>query len=767
MRKIILLFLVLFISELLLGQEIAIGQWRVHLPYYNCISVAPLGSKIYAATPTGIFYFDKEDNSVERVSKINGLSDLDINILAADPSRKQLLVGYKNGNIDIIDQEGNTFNVSDIKRKNITSDKTINNILVTDNLAYISCGFGIVVFDLVKKEVKDTYLINTNGSYINVKEIALFNNEIYAATEKGLFKASLSASNLANYANWSTIPQLPLGLINSVVTVNNKLYANYTSNEIDKDTLFVLSNNNWSNFNASIKVNAHRLQNINNKLVRVSWWAVTFYNENATVDAFIGNYNLGPLGPSQLYLDNESILWIADLSNGLVSTLNKTDFKQVVPNGPSNTTSTSYSTTSDGTMYVARGNVDDTWGNYFFSPEVYVFKEGEWSVLNKHNNPTITDWFDIHTVAVNPNDETQMYAGSYFGGLIEFKDNKVRNLYNETNSSLLRNYRCGIGGMAFDSDGNLWMSNTISNKALHVLKTDGTWKGFTLNGVNNTVFVGRLLIDDFGKKWIQLPKGTGIFVFDDNGTIADSTDDKGVLLNETVGKGGMHTTDVYAMAKDLEGNIWVGTDKGITVFNNTGGVFTGAVFDAQQIKIEQNGVVNYLLESEKVTAIAVDKANRKWIGTQSAGVFLVSADGTKELKHFDTQNSPILSNSLMSIGINHQTGEVFFGTEKGIISYKSDATEPTENFNGIYAYPNPVKPDYYGVIAIKNLVENAIVKITDTQGNLVYETTALGGQAIWNGKKFNGEKVSTGVYIVYASSTDGSKSEVTKILFIK
>ena len=767
MSRISILFIILFISELLLGQEIAIGQWRVHLPYYNCISVAPLGSKIFAATPTGIFYYDTQDNSIERVSKINGLSDLDINILAADPDRKQLLVGYKNGNIDIISEDGKTQNISDIKRKNITGDKTINNVLVVDRIAYISTGFGIVLIDLFKKEIKDTYLINTNGGYINVKEVAVLNSEIFAATEKGLFKATLSAPNLANYQYWSLVTQLPQGNINSITTANGSLYANYTSSKIDQDTLYQYQNGSWSYFNSTAVQNARRIQNIGGKLVRITWYGAAFFNLNGSIDQAFGSYNFGGASPYQIYQDNSGKLWVADFNFGLVQTTNKIDFSFIVPNGPTNTSSTSYSALSDGTLYVARGNTDDTWGNFYLSPEIYVFKEGEWSVINKVNNPLITDMLDVLTVVINPNDEKQMYAGSYFNGLIEFKDKQATKIYNENNSTLERNFRCGISGMSFDNVGNLWMVNTISNKPLHVLKADGNWKSFTLNGINNTVFTGRLLIDDFGKKWIQLPRGTGLFVYDDNGTIDDVSDDKQTILNETIGKGGLHTTTIYAMAKDLGGNIWIGTDKGISVFNNPGGVFTGSVFDAQQIKIEQNGVVSYLLESEEVTAIAVDKANRKWIGTRSAGVFLVSEDGTSEIKHFDTQNSPILSNSIMSIGINHTTGEVFLGTEKGIISYKSDATEPTKNFNGVYAYPNPVLPNYTGVIAIKNLVENAIVKIADTQGNIVYETKALGGQATWNGRKFNGDKVSSGVYLVFSSSTDGLKTDVTKILFIK
>ncbi|MCC7051556.1 MAG: hypothetical protein IT239_07255 [Bacteroidia bacterium] len=772
MRKVVFLIIIVFVSHLLFAQEIAIGQWRVHLPYSNCISVAAVKNKIYAATPTGMFSYNKEDNSIIRLSRINGLSDLSINILTTDDARNQLLIGYGNGNIDIIENDGNIVNLSDIKRKSFAANKTINNISINNNIAYLATGFGVVVLDLAKKEIKDTYLIGNNGSYINVHEAAVFNGFIYAATDKGLYKASLNAPNLANFSYWSRETFLPLSSFNSLAVIGNCLFANnspYKPNgdiTTDKDTTFKLENNVWTNFNATAFYTARSLQNLDGKLARITNYNIGIYDINGTFLYSYYDYNLAPAAPTQLVKDNEGILWISDLNNGLVKVLPQ-GFSAIIPNGPSNTSSTCYSATNDGELYVAKGGISGAWGNLFLTPEIYVFKDGEWKVLNQFTDAGLNNMPDVLRVTVNPNNNAEVYAASYFNGLIKLVDKKVDKIYNETNSTLLRNYRCGISGMTFDDNGNLWLANTISNKPLQVLKADGTWKSFSLSGITNAVFTGNIIIDDFGKKWMQLPLGVGLFVYDDNGTIDDITDDKQQMLNETIGKGGLHTTDISSIAKDLDGNIWIGTDKGITVFNNPGGVFTGGNYDAQQIKIEQNGVVANLLESERVTAIAVDAANRKWLGTESSGVFLVSEDGTKELKHFTTENSPILSNSILSIGINAKTGEVFFGTENGIISYKSDATQPTENFNDVYAYPNPVKPDYNGVIAIKNLTEKSTVKITDTQGNLVYETTSLGGQAIWNGKNFSGQKVETGVYLVFSSGIKGEKTNVTKIVFIK
>lgn len=237
-------------------------------------------------------------------------------------------------------------------------------------------------------------------------------------------------------------------------------------------------------------------------------------------------------------------------------------------------------------------------------------------------------------------------------------------------------------------------------------------------------------------------------------------------LTTAAGNGALPSSTVFCLAKDLDDEIWVGTDKGVAVFYSPENLFTGANFDAQQILLEQDGHVQILLETESVLAIAVDDANRKWIATSKSGVFLMSADGTTQIKHFDESNSPLFSNNVKSIAINHKTGEVYFGTSKGIISYRGTATEAYEDFTDVYAFPNPVKHEYEGPIAIKGLMTNSTIKITDISGALVYETKSEGGQAIWYGKNFKDERVNSGVYMVFCTSEDGARKMVTKILVI-
>ena len=279
---------------------------------------------------------------------------------------------------------------------------------------------------------------------------------------------------------------------------------------------------------------------------------------------------------------------------------------------------------------------------------------------------------------------------------------------------------------------------------------------------------GALIITQSNKKWVVLPRATnepGILVFDDNNTLDYTTDDKVKKLTFSSGRGAICGSEIFSIAEDKNGEVWVGTDKGICVFYSPDAVFSNENYDAQQIKIEQDGNIQYLLETEIVTAITVDGANRKWIGTLNSGVYFMSSDGTQQLEHFTKENSPLFSNAISSLAINPEDGEVFIGTDLGIISYRSTATEGVESCD-IFAFPNPVNNKYEGVVAIKGLTQDASVKITDVSGSLIYQTKALGGQAIWNGKNLKGEKAASGVYMVFSTAADGSESCSTKILIV-
>jgi hypothetical protein len=324
-----------------------------------------------------------------------------------------------------------------------------------------------------------------------------------------------------------------------------------------------------------------------------------------------------------------------------------------------------------------------------------------------------------------------------------------------------------VKDVVVDDKGLVWITNSLVNKGLAFMNTEGQWQSYNITSYNTqNSHLGDLIIDNQGKKWFFIAKGGGVIVYDDNGTPENTNDDNNKHLNTSSGQGNLPSNTVYSLAIDNDGEVWVGTDKGLAVFYDTDEVF-GLNGDAQQVLVEADGYVEPIIANESVTAIAIDGANRKWFGTKNSGVFVYSADGSQQMEHFTQENSPLLSNTVNHISIDNSSGEVFISTDKGLISYKGEATAGEKQHGNVLVYPNPVKENYNGPIAIKNVVENANIKITDIKGNLIKTTTAFGGQAIWDGKNKYGERANTGVYLVFSTDPTGLETNVAKILFIK
>ena len=731
-----------------------------HLPYRNIIAVEEGNNGIYAATTEAVFYLSKEDNSLNRLTKVSGLSDIGISAIGYTAVDDALIIAYSNSNIDIV-QNTSIINLSDIKRKSILGDKSVNSIRFSGSIAYLSTGFGIVVLDMVKLEIKDTYFITVAQDEVN--EIALFNDSIYAASGNGVYRAAINGQNLTDFNSWTLMSQLPPGNYNSIDVFGNRLFinrANDHSDGIDKDTIHVYNGSVWGYYFPTILRTTKQIRSNYNVLMITEPTDVSIYNN---ADQLIASYT-NPNSANQALMDVDGSVWIAD---GYAGLMQDNASWGVYPNGPNGTQVFDISIEGED-VWIAPGGKSGAWGNMFIASGMYSYIDLHW---NHAEYEELNSIHDIVVVKVDPNNSNRVFAGSWGAGVLELQNGKLVTVYNEaTTDSVLQAVKgeegyLRIGGVELDEAGNLWVSCTEVDNLLCVKLVGGSWFGFQFPGLGLNTKVGDILIDQKDNKWILLP-GNGILVFDDNGTIDNNNDDQFFRMINTAGSGNLPTREVNCIAEDLDGEIWVGTSEGITVFYSPESVFTNDDFDSQQILVEQDGYFQYLLEAEAVISIAIDGANRKWLGTDGAGVFLMSEDGTEELQHFTIDNSPLFSDRVTSIAINQKNGEVFFGTDKGIISYRGTATAAEEVFTDVYAFPNPVREGYNGVIAIRGLVADADVKITDLTGNLIYQTTSLGGQAIWNGKNFNGNKAHTGVYLVFATNEDGSTRMVTKILFI-
>lgn len=417
---------------------------------------------------------------------------------------------------------------------------------------------------------------------------------------------------------------------------------------------------------------------------------------------------------------------------------------------------------------------------------IMTFEDNIWKSFQEEgiSEQTKLRYDDINCVVQDFQDKTHHFAASAGEGIYEFRDGRFVNWYSMHNSPLesalpdepSKNNYVRVNGLIYDKEDNLWMvSCGVAKNPVQVLRKNGSWVSLNYPEATERSNFGRTIFDKRGWLWATSSRieSGGVFCLNYNGTIEDTSDDQHKFITQFTNQDGtiLEQLAVYCIAEDKEGAIWIGTNKGPLVLNNPSRYFNDN-FYCTQIKIPRNDgsdLADFLLVNEAINAIAVDGANRKWIGTAANGIYLLSADGMETVHHFTEENSPLLSNSIESIAIHPRTGEVFIGTGKGLVSYQSDATEAENNFkeSNVRAYPNPVRPDYDGVITVTGMVYDSDVKIVDTAGHLIYQGTSLGGQFTWNGRNKQGKRVSTGIYMVLAADSEGKEGVVTKIAFVR
>jgi len=737
-----------------------IGQWREHLNYQNTIQVLK-ADQIYCATQTNLFSIDA-DNEFERFSKITGLNDIGVQYIGWDATTQQVIIAYNNSNIDVL--KGSTVkNIGDIKRSTIAGNKTISAIYCKDGLAYLSSGLGVIVVNLSKYEIKDTWFIGNNGSQTRVNGFSSDGSFFYAATEEGLKNISITSSNISNYAYWqnlSGLTGLPAGAANNVTLTNNKIITQ------KKDSLYILNGNNWSLLYADTTWPIVNITSSENKLLvcqrtLTGGARVIILNTNGIVEKIISQSGVISL-PRSAILDN-GIPWVADQFGGLSKF--GSGVERFIPNGPPGTASGDM-VIQNKILYAAAGSVNSSWNYQYNRDGVFDYKQDQWNYKSSFNSPILDSVLDFIALAVDPVDAS-LWAGSYGGGLVNFKDGSQTVIYKKNNSTLQAaigdptSYR--VSGLAFDQNNNLWISNYGAPQNLQVRKVDNTWKSFTIPFTHLENAVSQIVVDDINQLWIVSPKDNGVFCYNYGQSIDNIADDKWKFYRQGAGNGNLPGNNVLCLVKDKNGFIWVGTDRGIGIIQCIADVFSPQGCDAILPIVQQDRFAGLLFKDEVVQCMAIDGANRKWIGTQN-GVWLISPDGDKIIYRFTEENSPLLSNDIKRIAVDPFTGEVFISTFKGICSFRSTATEGGSSNENVLVFPNPVPPGYNGTIAIRGLVDNALVKITELNGKLVFQTRALGGQAVWNGRNYNGTKIASGIYLVIVRDDSGTEKIVTKVI---
>lgn len=770
--KIKLVVVFIFLSLFAFSQEFELGAWRDYLPYRNVINIEYVNQKYYAATPYAVYYLNEEDNSLERLTKINKLSDFSISVMAQNEQEETLIIGYESGSIDLI-KNGNVTNLSGIVTSNIIGDKQIYNIYSDGNLSYLSCGFGIVVLDIERQEVKDTYIIGAGGAQVKVNDLTIFSDSIFAATDVGVYKASLNSQFLSDPNNWSLETLITSDTYNLITSYADGLIlsANYTG--YLTDTLYSFKNNVFQQVASLTNNDYFGFSYKDNNLLLSTQRGVIEVDENLQQLDLLYTYAETSFIKPNNCLWKDNACWVADRDNGMVKVANNYNYVRYLIQGPFGN-DVFYMTTNGDDLWVASGRTEGSaWNSTFNMNGVYHYNSNEWRMYNGLTDVELSSAdsiFDYVHIAVDPKDETHIMASSFKGGVVEIRDNAFVKRHTWHNSSLQRRLtdmtKTCVAGSAFDADGNFWVANAFVNEPLSLFTPEGEWKSFVCTASMKGGITTELYIDKTNGYIWMAAKGGGIMVYDNNQTPLDETDDQFQSITTSEGTGALPSDIVNTIVEDQNGAIWLGTENGPVVIYSPRNIFEGGDYDAQEILIEQDGILEVLLGTEDINEIVIDGANRKWFATEGGGLFLISEDGTEMINSFTTENSPIFSNTINALAIHPKTGEVYVGTDKGIMGYKGEATEPNDRFQGVYAYPNPVRPEYEGKIAIKGLTNNSDVKITDASGNLVASTTSLGGQAIWDGKTLSGERVATGIYYVFIVTEDGSDKIATKLLFV-
>ncbi|MDR0742873.1 MAG: hypothetical protein LBF05_00740, partial [Tannerella sp.] len=730
--------LALLFSQILTGQNYK--NWNTYLAYHEATGIAETNERVYVLANGSLYSYGKEDTEVKTCSKQTGLSDNDIRIIKYNPHNQTLIIVYQNGNIDLQNKDGIN-NMPDLKNNLNIQSKIINDIYLHNEYAYLSADFGVMVVNTDKKEVLDTYKID------RTKSVCILNDTIYAATKDGLMKACMK-DNLLDLNNWQdkklNTTDFEEKEIQTICLFRDKLFFCVTGKGIFYETggeIIALAK--------QIYVKNIMVQN-DELLVYTSEDLSIYQNTDHFIYVTVGNIN------DVVSLKDDGKYWIAAGVNGLIGIEKGSDnkFVKIVSDITINSPKRNYNgfmTLHDNKKLLITGG--DKGNARLLRPGTFmIFEDDTWynfdeSIANREISKLIGTYsWDYMGVAVDPDDENHYFIATYGEGVIELKDHEFLKLHNSDNSTLrsaltyvengveiqARNY-VRTGSVCFDKDKNLWITNCSVNNAIHVLNSKGEWIALYYPEIRNADKIDKILICANGHKWVNVPDD-GIFVLDDNGTIEDTSDDRYNYFKtfrdaQSSTGANLRSSQYLAMAEDRSGAMWIGTNIGLLKCSAPSDATTNP--DLSCSRLVRDGEA-YFLSGESVTAIAVDADNQKWIGTAGQGVFLINEDGSETIYNFKTDNSPLLSNTIKSIAINHLTGEVFFGTDNGLVSYNSGVKSGTTPFSDVYAFPNPVRPEYNDKVTITGLTNNANVKITDINGNLLYQGRATGNQIVWN-----------------------------------
>ncbi len=780
MKKIVLL-LISIATALFAQAQTPIGQFRAHIPLHAFHSVAADDDYVYAAADNGVLLVDKATLSQETPdlstwTKVEGLSDIDITRIYYDATHRTLIIAYDNGNLDFI-KEDKLYNLRDIRDKQLTGSKQLSRIRIYGEHTYLVYPFGVVTIDLEDLVIEDTWFSKREGVQYVAQDIAVSDDYYFISTETGIYRIDKNYAQPANFMEWEFDTTAGEHDFDQLIYFHGRVFAN--KNGLT-DTLYTFEQGRWQSTGIGYQ-DIRAIHASDEELIVCSWDFVEIFDSTLTRTYAVNLYlTENSLPSAQEAITDQNHIWIADDYLGLLDA-NRTYYsiQSIVENGPYDVDAQALINLNGVTVVVPGAPYGSAYAPSYHYPSISWFENQRWyynaNDFYQYDSAHLT--MDLTNVAINPTNEAEWYIASWGNGLFHCVNQQIVAHYNAANSPLDSTSagKTFVSGLAFDDNGNLWMTNSQSETMLKMLEPDGTWHEYNvssgvLTSTAQDVVADKVIVDSRGYKWINFPRGSefnryNLIAFYDGGTYDNTGDDLFTRIDMNYAAEATSST-VYCMAEDLDGELWIGTDKGIKVIYYPSKVFDGSAYP-RNILLEQDGYTSVLFEYEEITAIAIDGANRKWIGTGKAGVFLMSEDGQEQLLHFTADDNPLFSDQITSICIDQQSGEVFFGTAKGITSYRGTATAGFDSYEeSLVVFPNPVRHDYTGPVAVNGLKTNSLCKITDARGRLVWQGYSNGGELVWYCVDHFGKRPATGVYYIMASDEEGKEKVMAKFLFI-
>lgn len=737
----------------------AVEQWKSFLPYNQAVGVASDGTNFFCATNSGFFTYNRTDGTLTPYSKSNGMSDIGLSGVAYDPLTNQAVLAYTNSNIDLF--KDNTFyNIPEIKRTNVGGDKTIHHVTASEGRAYLSSTIGLVILNLNKKEVKETVVFSDNGLTVPVYASVVANDSVFAVTGMGLFRTSVNNNFILNYATWDELDPRVFHYIG---------YAASTLYTAEADSLYERQNGTI-NFFRKTQYPVTSLDAGDNGI----WVSASSpdlfkgYGKLVKSDGTVSD-SFSSVSPTQVVPLANNEVWFTDNSNfsfptqhGLRKKTSVDKSDPFYPDGPIVASSFDISA-YNGDLWMAHGGKTEGWGFTKNRAMYSHFTNDKWI-----NFPYFSyEWVQDFIRVLRDQRTGRVYLGSYSGGVVIVEPSGETNVYNKNVLPSVNSEGVifPVSGLALDENDNLWINNGGTPYELSVKTSDGNWYNCKSIIENTEHSAADVLVDDYGQKWFITNYSRGAVVYNDNGTPENSSDDQYRMIRAGAGSGNLPDNNTLSIVKDKDGVIWIGTSNGIGIVSEPDGVISGKSEATLKVVTFGDQIGGYLFQNQAVKTMAVDGANRKWIGTTN-GVWLISEDAESIIYRFTEDNSPLPSNFIERINIDPVTGDVYFSTSKGVVAFRSTATDgKPENDKPLVIYPNPVPSGFNGMIAVKGVAENADVRFTDIAGQMVYRTKALGGQAVWNGKDYTGRRVQSGVYLVFVVNKDGTQKATGKFIF--